>query len=126
MTKRNEIYKCEMCGVVSSVIDGGMGAMSCCGKLMVKFDSQLEGGAASEKHVPVLEIMDGHVKVTVGSTLHPMEETHYIELIQLMDGDDVVFEKRLMRTDEPVAEFFYKGKDLSARAFCNVHGLWSG
>ena len=40
--------------------------------------------AATEKHMPVIEKIDGGYKVTVGSTLHPMEDRHYIEWIELL------------------------------------------
>ena len=43
--------------------------------------------AAKEKHVPVIEKVDGGVKVKVGDVAHPMEEKHYIEWIEIIaDG----------------------------------------
>jgi superoxide reductase len=37
-----------------------------------------------EKHVPVIEVSDGTVKVKVGTVPHPMDEDHYIEWIELL------------------------------------------
>ena len=36
MTKENEVYKCEMCGMVVKVSEGGAGELVCCGAPMVK------------------------------------------------------------------------------------------
>ncbi|RME52118.1 desulfoferrodoxin [Candidatus Woesearchaeota archaeon] len=79
-----------------------------------------------EKHVPVLEIDGNNVVVKVGSVPHPMEEDHYIELIQLLQGDKVIAERRLFPGDEPKAVFFVEDTtNLRAREHCNLHGLWT-
>lgn len=43
MPKPNEVYKCETCGNVVSVIQGGKGELVCCGKPMVL----VPGGASA-------------------------------------------------------------------------------
>ncbi len=125
MAEQNSIYKCEICGNVVSVIEAHDGALVCCEqemKRLVEISTEHEG---KEKHVPVIERTNEGVKVKVGSIPHPMEEKHYIELIQLMDGNNVVIGKRLLPGDKPEAEFCIadNGK-LSARILCNIHGLW--
>ena len=75
-----------------------------------------------DKHVPVIEKTDAGILVKVGSIPHPMEEGHYIELIQLIKSDGVVIGKRLKPGDKPEVEFPFPVKN--ARAYCNVHGLW--
>ncbi len=72
---------------------------------------------------PVIEKIDGGYKVVVGSTLHPMEEKHYIEWIQLMSGDASI-RAFLKPGDAPEAVFMCDFDDVSAREYCNVHGLW--
>ena len=86
MAKCLEIYKCNLCGnIVESVHTGG-GSLSCCGEEMVLL-AENTVDAAKEKHVPVVEKVEGGYKVTVGSVAHPMEEKHYIEWIELIaDG----------------------------------------
>ncbi len=79
----------------------------------------------TEKHVPVVEKIDGGYRVTVGSTLHPMVEAHYIEWIELL-ADGVVHRAYLKPGDDPVAEFRTCAESVSAREYCNVHGLWKG
>lgn len=82
--------------------------------------------ASTEKHVPVIEEVEGGIKVTVGSTLHPMEDKHFIQWIEAYCADcDMVMRKFLKPGDEPSAVFpFPKGTKVTAREHCNVHGLW--
>ena len=125
MTEVNEIYKCEICGNVVSTIENGPGKLVCCGQPMDLMEENAIEKEGNEKHVPIVEITDGKVKVKVGSVPHPMEDAHFIELIELLQNGKVIVSKVLKPTDEPIAEFLLKNTDnLSARSFCNVHGLW--
>lgn len=56
--------------------------------------------AATEKHVPVIEKVDSGYKAAIGSTLHPMEEKHYIEWIELL-ADDKAYRQILNTGDAP-------------------------
>ena len=117
-----EVYKCEKCGNIVEVLAGGPGALVCCGVEMDLLDEQT-ADFATEKHVPMVEKTDDGFKVTVGSTLHPMEADHYIQWIELL-ADGNVYRQTLSPSDEPVAEFCVSADDVSAREYCNVHGLW--
>ncbi len=122
MAKLKEIYKCNVCGNIVEVIHAGVGELVCCGQpmqLLVE-KSQEEG---NEKHVPVIETTATGVIVKVGSVLHPMEEKHYIEWIEL-HTDGAVYRKFLQPAEKPEAEFCVTAKNLSAREYCNIHGLW--
>ena len=78
-----------------------------------------------EKHVPVIEATDKGIKVTVGSTLHPMVDNHYIEWIEVINGD-YIQRKYLNPGDEPVVEFYVPySEKLIAREYCNIHGNWT-
>jgi len=124
MTKRSQIYKCEICGNIVEVLHEGAGELVCCGKPM-KLIVENTTDAAREKHVPVIEkIADGY-KVSVGSVLHPMIDIHYIEWIEL-DADGQVFRKYLKPGDTPVAIFNVSAENVTAREYCNIHGLWKG
>jgi len=124
MTKRSQIYKCEICGNIVEVLHEGAGELVCCGKPM-KLIVENTTDAAREKHVPVIEkIADGY-KVSVGSVLHPMIDVHYIEWIEL-DADGQVFRKYLKPGDTPVAIFNVSAENVTAREYCNIHGLWKG
>ena len=76
-----------------------------------------------EKHVPVVEKTESGVKVKVGSIPHPMEETHYIEWIEII-ADGKVYRKSLKPGDKPEAEFEARAEKIKARDYCNIHGLW--
>ena len=101
---------------------GGMGELVCCGIPMVKLEEQT-ADQTLEKHVPMIEKEGDNVKVTVGSTLHPMMDAHFIEWIELVttSGTHIHF---LKPGDEPVAVFKCVDDVLYAREHCNVHGLW--
>ena len=77
--------------------------------------------AAVEKHVPVYEIKDGKLEVTVGSVLHPMTEEHYITCIFVINGNDIE-RVNLNPNDEPKATFDVTTGTIYA--YCNLHGLW--
>lgn len=136
MAKENAIYKCEICGNVVSVIEAHEGELVCCGQPMKLLEEKTEGEGAEtdvsetktvkEKHVPVIEKKESGVRVKVGSVPHPMEEKHFISLIQLIKGDGVVIGRRLKPGDKPEAEFccLAEIEGLKARVYCNVHGLW--
>ena len=83
MTKVGEIYKCEVCGNIVEVLHAGAGELVCCGQPMKNMVAGTTDGAA-EKHVPVIEKVEGGYKVKVGSVAHPMTEAHYIEWIELI------------------------------------------
>jgi superoxide reductase len=82
--------------------------------------------ASKEKHVPVIEkLSDTHFKVKVGSVPHPMEEKHHIGWIELIvDGRSYI--QFLNSGGPPEAEFCFKSavSNVTARAYCNLHGLW--
>ena len=122
MTKLNQIYKCEVCGNIVEVLHTGVGELVCCGEPM-KLLVENTVDAAKEKHVPVIERSGNKVTVKVGSVAHPMEEKHYIEFIELM-ADGKVYRKFLKPGEKPEAIFEVTAKELTAREYCNLHGLW--
>jgi superoxide reductase len=124
MTERLQVYKCDVCGNIVEVLHEGKGELVCCGepmKLMV------EGAvdAAREKHVPVVEKTAGGIKVKVGSAPHPMEETHYIEWIEVI-ADGKAYRQFLKPGGAPEATFSIEADQITAREYCNIHGLWKG
>ena len=122
MTELNQVYKCSICGNIVEMLHAGDGELVCCGQPMELFKEKLEE-EGNEKHVPVVEKTDTGVKVKVGSVPHPMEEAHFIEWIEVI-ADGKVCKKFLNAGEAPEAEFCIKADNVSARAYCNVHGLW--
>ncbi len=123
MPKLLEVYKCELCGNIVEVVHAGGGDLVCCGQEM-KLLTENTVDAAKEKHVPVIEVGDGFVKVTIGSVPHPMEEKHYIEWIELI-ADGKAYRQFLKPGDVATATFNVTAASLTARELCNLHGLWS-
>ena len=122
MTKQKQIYQCGICGNIIEVLHPAAGTLVCCGKPM-NFLEENTKDAATEKHVPVVEKIDGGYKVTVGSVAHPMEDDHFIEWIELVSPNQTL-RKYLQPGDEPTAVFCTEETDVFAREFCNLHGLW--
>jgi superoxide reductase len=119
-----QVYKCEKCGNIVEVLHGGMGTLVCCGEPM-KLMGENTVDAAKEKHVPVVEKVDGGFRVKVGSVAHPMEAKHYIEWIELQ-ADGKVYRQFLNPGEAPEALFSVQAKQVAAREYCNIHGLWKG
>ncbi len=124
MAEKLQIYKCNVCGNIVEVLHGGDGELVCCNKPMQLLEEKT-ADAKTEKHVPVIEKIDGGYKVKVGSVPHPMKEEHFIEWIELL-ADGKAYRQFLKPGDEPEAKFSVKAASVSAREHCNVHGLWKG
>ncbi|HQH88274.1 MAG: desulfoferrodoxin [Rectinema sp.] len=122
MTERKQVYKCMKCGNIVEVLHAGQGQLVCCGEPMRLMVENTSDGA-KEKHVPVLEKTADGCWVMVGSILHPMEEKHYIEWIELI-SDEHSYRVYLAPGQEPKAFFPVKAEKVQAREYCNLHGLW--
>ena len=119
-----KFLKCEKCGnIVAVVYESGVPLM-CCGQ---KMNQIIPGSveASVEKHIPVFEVKDNKVYVTVGSTIHPMVEEHFIEWISIQTkyGNQ---RKALVPGQKPEVCFsICEGDEVEAvYAYCNLHGLW--
>ncbi len=123
MPDRMQVYKCELCGNIVEVLHGGGSDLVCCEENMTYMEENTVD-AAKEKHVPVIEKIEGGFKVTVGSVPHPMEEKHYIEWIEVITEDDRVFRKFLSPGMAAEAIFTIDAGSIIAREYCNLHGLW--
>jgi len=123
MAKQLEVYKCNVCGNIVEVMHGGPGELVCCSAPMVLLKENTVD-AAVEKHVPVIEIGADSITVKVGSVPHPMEESHYIEWIELVaDGKSYT---QFLKPGQPAqATFPVIAKQVTAREYCNLHGHWS-
>ena len=119
-----KFFKCKKCGNVVALVEDKGGKLSCCGEEMMELVPR-SVDAAVEKHVPVYEVKDGKVKVTVGSVEHPMLDEHYIEWIALQtkQGNQ---RKSLKPGDAPTACFSICDDDevVAVYEYCNLHGLW--
>ena len=119
-----KFYRCPICGKIIAMVEERAVPTICCGKPMEELVANTEDGAY-EKHIPVFEVKDGIVTVTVGEVLHPMIEAHYIQWIAIETnlGNQ---RKVLHPGDAPVAKFaLLEGEEvLAAYEYCNLHGLY--
>ena len=122
MAERLEVYKCDLCGNIVEVLHGGAGELVCCGEDMKLFVENTVD-AAKEKHVPVIEKTAEGFKVKVGDVAHPMEEKHYIEWIEVIAGGKA-YRQFLKPGETPEATFCVDADQVTAREYCNLHGLW--
>jgi superoxide reductase len=118
MTEKKEIYRCDICGNIIEVIKQGAGTLVCCNQPMKILKENFDEKASLEKHVPFIK----NKKVKIGEKKHPMEENHFIEWIEAEDEQKNISRMYLRPGDKPEARF--KFKVISARAYCNLHGLW--
>lgn len=122
MATQGSVYKCKVCGIIVDVLDEGGGTLSCCGEDM-QLMAENSVDAAVEKHVPVIVVGENCVSVAVGSVAHPMTDEHYIEWIEVI-ADGVSHRAFLKPGDEPKVCFCLSASKVTARAYCNLHGLW--
>jgi superoxide reductase len=119
-----KFYRCNHCGQIVAIVKKIGVPVVCCGEAMQEIIPGTSDGAV-EKHVPVYEVKDGKVFVTVGSVAHPMLEEHFIEwvAIQTKFGNQ---RKALKPGDEPKVCFaLCEGDEVEAvYEYCNLHGLW--
>ena len=122
MNQRLQVYKCELCGNIVEMLIASKGELVCCGQPM-KLQAENTVDAAKEKHVPVIEKIDGGFKVKIGSVPHPMEEKHFIQWIEVIAGDKAYMEF-LKPGQAPEAVFKIDAASITAREYCNLHGHW--
>ena len=120
---KSDFLKCSVCGNIVEKING-INDVICCNNLMQPITAN-SVDAAFEKHIPVIEEKDNHVTITVGSTLHPMEEKHYIQWIYLKTTKGN-YRFSLNPGDIPQVEITLSKSEkiLLTYAYCNIHGLW--
>ena len=122
---KKKFLRCPICGNLVEVINDSNVPIMCCGKPMEELVANTTDGA-TEKHVPVVEINNELVTITVGETLHPMTEEHYIMWIHVFTNLRE-YHFNLNPSDNPQVKF---NKDINeeiieVNAYCNLHGLWS-
>ena len=119
-----KFYKCSVCGKIIAVVEGRPVPTMCCGKPMEELMANTEDGA-HEKHIPVFEVKDQIVTVTVGSVEHPMLDAHYIQWIAV--ETNLGNQRKVLKPgDKPMAQFaLLEGeKVVAVYEYCNLHGLY--
>ena len=98
MAEKLEIYKCEVCGNIVEVLHGGKGELVCCGQPMKLFKE---------------------------NSVDAAKEKHYIEWVEII-ADGKAYRQFLNPGQAPEAVFKIDADQVTAREYCNLHGLWKG
>lgn len=119
-----KFYRCPVCGNIVIHLEKSGVPVHCCGRPMEEI---IPGtvNASREKHVPVIDVFETAVLVSVGEEPHPMLVEHHIEWIAFQSATG--FQVHYLRPDEPPCYEFQvqEGvKAVAAFAYCNLHGLW--
>lgn len=95
-------------------------------KQFKKIQTEKDESEVKEKHVPIVEVIGDAVKVKVGKVEHPSLPEHFIQWIELLDGEISLARVYLSPFTKPRTTFFVKEKPekLKVRIFCNLHGTW--
>ena len=117
-------FICEHCGNIIAMVKSSGVPVVCCGQNMKELIPGTTD-ASLEKHVPVFEVRDNKVFVTVGEVAHPMTPEHYIEWISIQTNNGNQ-RKELKPGQEPKAVFALCDGDKveAVYAYCNLHSLW--
>jgi len=123
MTKLLEVYKCMVCGNIVKVVHASEGTLVCCGQPMA-LQQEKTTDQGKEKHVPVVEKTANGILVKIGAIPHPMEEKHYIEWVEVLDGEKI-YVRHFKPGEKAEAEFPVTSTNVKVREYCSVHGLWT-
>ncbi len=125
MTKKSELYKCNICGNLVEVIKSGEGELVCCGEAMELIKPQIHEDEKYEHHIPVIIEHEDCNEIQVGKKPHPMENEHYIEFVEVYTKDNKKILRHYFNPKEEPSIKIPKGFDIGkAIAMCNIHGLW--
>ena len=127
MSKKFEIFKCNVCGSIVEVISSGVGQLVCCSLPMEHLKEHHSDDEYQEKHVPIVTIEGETKTIRVGSIPHPMEKEHYIMFIEAISPDKKYLKRKYLNPqEEPKMELKQccHYDKFTARELCNIHGVW--
>lgn len=127
MTKKLELYKCNICENLVEILSEGQGELVCCGQPMELIKTcDSDKPELNDKHIPVIEkTLEGY-KIRIGTTIHPMTKEHHINFIQTISKDLKYIKTKFLSVDD-APELNVKcncEQSIWARALCNIHGLF--
>lgn len=120
---QEKFYICRKCGNLVGMINASGVPLVCCGQPMDALVPNTEE-ASTEKHLPFVKVNGKEVVVTVGETVHPMLEQHYIQWVYLQTENGG--QRRVFYPNQEPTVTFTLGDDkpVAVYAYCNLHGLW--
>lgn len=119
--KRSQFYRCPVCETVIEVLEESGYELVCCGPPMQLLEHSTNQSGDGAHAISLSRTPDG-IKVRVGDSGHPMRKTHSIRWIEVVSGSRC-YRQFLRQGDPPEALFPPAEGEISALAYCNVHGL---
>lgn len=118
-----KFFRCRHCGNIVGLVISGGAPLTCCGTPMEELQPNVSE-ASAKTHMPVINVEQNTVTVSIGNGTHPMDEEHFIAWIYL-ETEQGGQRKSLSSAQSPQAIFsLHEDKALAAFAYCNRHGLW--
>jgi len=117
-----QVYKCKICKKIIEIIKNGQGHLICCGVPMT-FQIINSINTAKEKHEPIIKKIPNGYKIKIGDLPHPMNEKHYIQWIEIFTHEKI-YRIFLKPGKNPEVDFIIDTTNITARGYCNIHGLW--
>lgn len=122
--QKARLHKCPVCDTVVEVLDEVGMELVCCGPPMIPLEPRTDQAEAAMHRPVVRQTVEG-LAVTVGHNLHPMEDEHRIEWIEVNFEDKCL--RQFLRPGQSSKVFFAlepRDRTVAVRCYCNVHGLW--
>ncbi len=125
MTKKLELYKCNVCGNLVQILVSGVGELVCCGEVMKSITAKNSDDIElTEKHSPVFE-QDENGEVVVKVVKHPMVNEHYIMFVETISAtQDEIKIKYFYPENEVIMKSCIDDNNQTAQSYCNIHGLY--
>lgn len=117
-----KLLKCTLCG--DTVIAQKNNLFNCCNEEMQEvLPNKTE--AATEKHIPVVNMEKNIATILVGEIPHPMTEEHYIEWIYIVTNLREI-KYNLKPNDKPEVKLTLEKNEIlkEVYSYCNLHSLW--
>ena len=123
MTKKLELYKCDMCGNVVEITHAGEGTLVCCDEDMELMEAHIPNEA--NPHYAFVENIDDITKKVV--IKHVMTPEHHIEFIEAISNDEKYIKRKYLKETDPCEmEFKCNCKEgFYIRLYCNLDGVWA-
>jgi len=123
MTKKLELYKCDVCGNLIEVIIEAQGELVCCGEKMRLLETHNSKDELGEKHLPEIVLNENGEK-EVRLVQHPMTNEHYIMFLETISKDKNSVQLKYFYPNQEVKLTLCKDENSTPRSYCNIHELW--
>ena len=122
MDQQHAVFTCPICQTTVEVLQMCGMEFTCCGRAMEEQHAKTRE-FGREKHSPIVQQIDGGIRVHVGPLEHPMTERHHIQWIEVRSAGRVQ-RQYLEPGQPPMADFTVETDRITVQAYCSLHGLW--